>query len=253
MLQLLAGIGKLRVADATARALAVWSKQFAAQKRNFISSQRPPMCSAFSRRRFRRSPRSSSSPRRSAIGSKLMLRSRRRSWPSSPRSARSMASIGAWASGISESLIAIPHITRIRPLIASAAEMSDDRKPPGRACRSDRAVARDLPLSGGRTAGAGQCHPADRARRICRHRRSVRQRKVLAVPAAARVREAGIRRRVLRRQGDRHARHQRGAPSARRRAAERQAGDRQPLRQHLRRRPAAARTGVGGGAARGPR
>ena len=31
---------------------------------------------------------------------------------------RSMASIGAWASGISESLIAIPHITRLRPLIS---------------------------------------------------------------------------------------------------------------------------------------
>ena len=42
-----------------------------------------------------------------------------------------MASIGALASGISESLIAIPHITRLRPLISGEAELSDDRKSPG--------------------------------------------------------------------------------------------------------------------------
>jgi len=40
VLQLIAGIGKLRVADATVRALAVWSRQFSTQKRNFIASQR---------------------------------------------------------------------------------------------------------------------------------------------------------------------------------------------------------------------
>jgi ABC-type bacteriocin/lantibiotic exporter with double-glycine peptidase domain len=42
-----------------------------------------------------------------------------------------MAAIGAWASGVSDSLVAIPQITRIRPLIASATEISEDRKPPG--------------------------------------------------------------------------------------------------------------------------
>ena len=44
---------------------------------------------------------------------------------------QSMASFGAFASGISEALVAIPHITRLRPLIAGAAELSDDRKSPG--------------------------------------------------------------------------------------------------------------------------
>ena len=44
---------------------------------------------------------------------------------------QSMGSIGALASGISESLIAIPHITRLRPLISGEAELSDDRKSPG--------------------------------------------------------------------------------------------------------------------------
>ena len=61
----------------------------------------------------------------------------------------------------------------------------------------------------------------DRAGRICRDRRPVRQRQILAVPAAARLREPGIRRRTSRRQGDRYARCQRRAPPARRRAAKR--------------------------------
>ena len=48
VLQLLAGIGKLRVADATVRALAVWSKQFAAQKR---ALHRLPACCQCAQRR----------------------------------------------------------------------------------------------------------------------------------------------------------------------------------------------------------
>jgi ABC-type bacteriocin/lantibiotic exporter with double-glycine peptidase domain len=44
---------------------------------------------------------------------------------------QTMGAIEAWASGVSESLVAIPQITRIRPLIAGATEISDDRKPPG--------------------------------------------------------------------------------------------------------------------------
>lgn len=44
---------------------------------------------------------------------------------------QSMGSIGAWASGVSESLIAIPRLTRLRPLISAAVEISEDRKPPG--------------------------------------------------------------------------------------------------------------------------
>jgi hypothetical protein len=42
-----------------------------------------------------------------------------------------MGSVGAWAAGMSEALIAIPHLTRLRPLISGVAEISEDRKPPG--------------------------------------------------------------------------------------------------------------------------
>ena len=40
VLQLIAGVGKLRVANATGRALALWSRQFAVQKGYFVASQR---------------------------------------------------------------------------------------------------------------------------------------------------------------------------------------------------------------------
>ena len=130
VLQLIAGIGKLRVADATARALAVWSKQFAAQKRNFISSQKAsnalgvfetayPLIATliiFAAATYLKSKLLQD------IGGFLAFFS---------AFGQSMASIGAWASGISESLIAIPRITRLRPLISGAAELSDERKSPG--------------------------------------------------------------------------------------------------------------------------
>jgi NHLM bacteriocin system ABC transporter ATP-binding protein len=130
VLQLIAGIGKLRVADATARALAVWSRQFSTQKRNFIASQRAanalgvfettyPLIATliiFATATFLKSKLLQD------IGGFLAFFA---------AFGQSMASIGALASGISESLIAIPHITRLRPLISGAAELSDERKSPG--------------------------------------------------------------------------------------------------------------------------
>jgi ATP-binding cassette subfamily C protein len=130
VLQLIAGIGKLRVADATTRALAVWSKQFTAQKRNFIASQQAsnalgvfetsyPLIATlviFAAATFLKSKLLQD------VGGFLAFFA---------AFGQSMASIGAWASGISEALIAIPRITRLRPLIACAAELSDERKSPG--------------------------------------------------------------------------------------------------------------------------
>ena len=45
---------------------------------------------------------------------------------------QSMASVGTWAGGVSEALTAIPHLTRLRPLISTDAEVSEDRKSPGK-------------------------------------------------------------------------------------------------------------------------
>jgi NHLM bacteriocin system ABC transporter ATP-binding protein len=130
VLQLITGIGKLRVADATTRALAVWSRQFALQKRNFLGSQRAsnvlgvfetayPLIATlviFAAATYLKSKLLVD------IGGFLAFFS---------AFGQSMASIGAFASGVSEALIAIPHISRLRPLISGAAEFSDDRKSPG--------------------------------------------------------------------------------------------------------------------------
>jgi len=130
VLQLIAGIGKLRVANATTRALAVWSRQFATQKRNFLGSQRAanvlgvfetayPLVATliiFAAGTYFKSKLLTD------VGGFLAFFA---------AFGQSMGSIGAFASGISEALIAIPHITRLRPLISGPAELSDDRKSPG--------------------------------------------------------------------------------------------------------------------------
>jgi NHLM bacteriocin system ABC transporter ATP-binding protein len=130
VLQLLAGIGKLRVANATARALAVWSKQFAAQKRHFISSQRTANVLTLVETSYPALATIVIFASASAVDTTL-TRDLGAFLAFFAAFGQTMAAIGAWASGVSESLIAIPQITRIRPLIASATEISEDQKPPG--------------------------------------------------------------------------------------------------------------------------
>jgi NHLM bacteriocin system ABC transporter ATP-binding protein len=130
VLQLISGIGKLRVADATTRALAVWSRQFSTQKRSFLSSQRAanvlgvfeaayPLIATlviFATATYLKSRLLID------VGGFLAFFS---------AFGQSIASIGSFASGLSEAVIAVPHITRLRPLISGAAELSDERKSPG--------------------------------------------------------------------------------------------------------------------------
>ena len=130
VLQLIAGIGKLRVADATARALAVWSRQFAAQKRNFISSQKVSNALGVFEAAYPLIATLIIFAAATYLKSKLLL-DVGGFLAFFSAFGQSMASIGAWASGISETLTAIPHITRLRPLISGAAELSDERKSPG--------------------------------------------------------------------------------------------------------------------------
>jgi len=44
---------------------------------------------------------------------------------------QTMAAIGTWASSVSESLVAIPHLTRLKPVISTSAEISGERRSPG--------------------------------------------------------------------------------------------------------------------------
>jgi NHLM bacteriocin system ABC transporter ATP-binding protein len=130
VLQLLAGIGKLRVANATVRALSVWSKQFAAQKRHFIASQRIANVLNLVEVSF------------PAIGTIVVFAVATMTDSTLTKNlgaflaffaafGQTMAAIGTFASGVSASLIAIPLVARVRPLITPAAEISEDRKPPG--------------------------------------------------------------------------------------------------------------------------
>jgi NHLM bacteriocin system ABC transporter ATP-binding protein len=130
VLQLLAGVGKLRVAAATVRALAVWSQQFAAQKRHFIGSQRAGNALSVFESAYPTiatlllfaSAVSTESTLMTNLGAFLAFLA---------AFGQAMAGIGLWASGVSASLIAIPYVIRIKPLITAAAEIADDRKPPG--------------------------------------------------------------------------------------------------------------------------
>jgi NHLM bacteriocin system ABC transporter ATP-binding protein len=130
VLQLIAGVGKLRVADATARALVVWSRQFSTQKRNFLASQRASNALVILETAYPLIATLIIFAAATYLKSKL-LEDVGGFLAFFAAFGQSMASIGALASGVSESLIAIPHITRLRPLISGEAELSDQRKSPG--------------------------------------------------------------------------------------------------------------------------
>ena len=130
VLQLIAGIGKLRVADATTRALSVWSRQFAMQKRNFLSSQHASNVLGVFETAYPLIATLIVFAAATYLKSKL-LKDIGGFLAFFAAFGQSMASVGAFASGISEALIAIPHITRLRPLISGMTELSDQRKSPG--------------------------------------------------------------------------------------------------------------------------
>lgn len=130
VLQLISGISKLRVAAATFRALAVWSRQFAIQKQYFIASQRTANALGVFETSFPTIATLIIFAAASFTESRLLL-DIGGFFAFFTAFGQSMGSIGAWAAGVSESLIAIPRLTRLRPLIAAAVEVSEDRKPPG--------------------------------------------------------------------------------------------------------------------------
>ena len=130
VLQLFAGIAKLRVAAATVRALAVWSRQFTVQKQYFISSQLAANALGVFETAFPIIATLLLFAYASYAESKL-LTDVGRFLAFFAAFGQSMGAVGGWASGVGDLLIAIPPLSRLRPLIASAAEVSDERKAPG--------------------------------------------------------------------------------------------------------------------------
>jgi len=130
VLQLIAGIGKLRVAAATVRALAVWSRQFAIQKQYFVASQQIASALGVFEASFPTIATLIIFAMAVFTKSELLLNIGA-FFAFFAAFGQSMASVGAWAAGVSEALTAIPHLTRLRPLISGVAEVSEDRKSPG--------------------------------------------------------------------------------------------------------------------------
>lgn len=131
VLQLLAGVSKLRVANARVRALAVWGQQYAGQKRYFIASQRAANVLEVIESSF---PTFATLTifalvvQKSGLNPVLNLGVFLAFFAAF---AQLMAAIGEGAKAASEMLIAVPRILRIRPLISTAVEISDDRRPAG--------------------------------------------------------------------------------------------------------------------------
>jgi len=130
VLQLLTGVGKLRVSAATDRALGIWSKQFATQKQYFVSSQVAGNALGAFETAFPTIATLiifayayySSSSLMTDIGTFFAFFA---------AFGQTLGSVGSWAAGISEALIAIPSLRRLKPLIACPTEVPDDRKSPG--------------------------------------------------------------------------------------------------------------------------
>jgi ATP-binding cassette subfamily C protein len=130
VLQLISGVGKLRVAAATTRALAVWSRQFATQKQYFIASQRAANALGIFESAFSTVATLIIFAAASFTDSKLLL-DIGGFLAFFTAFGQSMGWIGGWAAGVSEALIAVPQLRRLRPLITGVTEVSEDRKSPG--------------------------------------------------------------------------------------------------------------------------
>src|SRR5258708_1075569 len=130
VLQFLSGVGKLRIANATMHALGIWVERFAEQKRNFIASQRAGNLQKSLEAAFPALAMllifalagNVSSVRLHDLGTFLAFYA---------AFGLSLAAVGEWARAIGELLVAIPRIERLRPIIATATEISDDRKSVG--------------------------------------------------------------------------------------------------------------------------
>jgi NHLM bacteriocin system ABC transporter ATP-binding protein len=129
VLQLITGVGKLRVAFATERALTIWARKFAEQKRQFVASQRignrlgvfevgfPTIATLAI---FAAAGRATG---RLALDTGQFL-------AFFVAFGQSLAAVGELAVAIGAALIAIPRLDRLRPVIAEPAEIAV-LNPPG--------------------------------------------------------------------------------------------------------------------------
>ena len=118
VLQLITGVSKLRVAGATARALARWSQQFAVQRRYFIVSQQAANALSTFDAAFPMLATLTIFALASYTNSHVLL-DLGTFLGFLAAFGQTMAAIGTWASSVSEALVAIPHLTRLKPVIST--------------------------------------------------------------------------------------------------------------------------------------
>jgi ABC-type bacteriocin/lantibiotic exporter with double-glycine peptidase domain len=113
------------------RGLAVWAKQFAAQKRHFTASRRAANLLGVFEAAFPTVAtliifavaHESGSTLKGNLGAFLGFFA---------AFGQAIASVGTLATALSESLSVIPYLSRLQPLMSSAAEISDDRRTVGK-------------------------------------------------------------------------------------------------------------------------
>ncbi len=131
VLQLLTGIGKLRVGAATERALAVWARKFAEQKRQFVASQRAANWLAVFEAAF---PTVATLAIFAGVergaADKLALDTGQ-FLAFFAAFGQSLAAVGDMAAAVGDSLAAVPRFERLRPVLAERTETSERRNPPG--------------------------------------------------------------------------------------------------------------------------
>jgi NHLM bacteriocin system ABC transporter ATP-binding protein len=127
VVQLITGVSKLRVAFATRRALGVWGRIFADQKRQFVASQRtanllnvfeaafPTVATIII---FARTVHGVELDSGQFLAFFVAF-------------GQSLEAVGQLASALGATLIGIPRIDRLRPLIAEPLEIDEARNPPG--------------------------------------------------------------------------------------------------------------------------
>ncbi|MFI4987171.1 MAG: NHLP bacteriocin export ABC transporter permease/ATPase subunit [Alphaproteobacteria bacterium] len=132
VLQFLTGVGKLRVAAATVRALEVWALRFGAQKRHFTASQRQANILTVVEAAF--PPLAAlaifAAAQHEAGGGLILDTGQFLAF--FVAFGQSLAAVGEFGTAIGESLIAVPYFARVRPLISEPVEISEERKPPGK-------------------------------------------------------------------------------------------------------------------------
>ena len=128
VLQFLAGVAKLRIANATMHALSIWAERFAEQRRNFIASQRAGNLQKSVEAGF------------PALATLLLFAFAENMSGVGPRHdldtflafyaafGISLAAVGEWALAVGELLVAIPRFERLGPIISTPTEIGDGQK-----------------------------------------------------------------------------------------------------------------------------